>query len=258
VTRRNRVWSIAALSVAALAAAPLLSACGAGQIANTAEMVSAVPGANASTEIKTGNSAVDGELAVRNVSVEYLDTNGYPAGGTAPLAVYIVNDTPAPVTLVGATATYTIPGDDTASGRATVVLTGGPVASPTAVPAPPTTAPARPSGSGSASASVTPAPVVTTPPPAPAAGTETFQVTVPQAPSPLTQLTQANGTYLQLDKLSKPLTAGAVVHIIFTFKLANGTTWQLGDDPAQPVDAPFGPPLTPPARSPISLSPAGE
>jgi hypothetical protein len=161
------------------------------------------------------------------------------------------------VTLIGATATYTIPGDDTAAGQATVVLTGGPAASPTAVPAPPTTAPASP-GTASPIAPVTPSPVVTTPPAPPAAGSATFAVTVPQAPQPLTQLTRANGTYLQLDKLSRPLTAGAVVHLIFTFKLANGTTWQLGDDPAQPVDAPFGPPLTPAARSPIPLSPAGE
>jgi len=262
VTRRNRVWSIAALSVAALAAASLLSACGAGQIANTAEMVSAVPGANATTQINTGNQAVDGALAVRNVVVDYLNPAGYPAGGTAPLSLAIVNNTPSPVTLIGATATFTIPGDDTASGRATVVLTGGPVPSASAAPPAPSSAPASPSTStstsGSPRPSATPSPVVTTPPPPPAAGVETFQLTVPQAPNPLTQLSRANGTYLQLDKLSKPLTPGAVVHLIFTFKLANGTTWQLGDAPAEPVDAPFGPPVSPPARSPISLAPAGE
>jgi hypothetical protein len=254
VTRRNRVWSIAALTVGALASVSVLSACGAGQITATANMVSAIQGVNATATVSSDDPNWDGAtVGVRNVQV---DNNGvgYPAGGTAPLTVYIVNNTPAPLTLVGVTATFDTPGTGV-SGTATVVLTGGPQPS-----APPVLAPspaATPSGSAkpgaSASATESPSPVVTTPPPV---GNATINVTVPQAPAPLTQLTRANGTYLQLDKLSAPMSPGAIVHLVFTFKLGDDKgPLTLGDNPAQPVDAPFGPPTSPAPRVPLSLSP---
>lgn len=245
---RNRVWSIAVLTVGALVSVPVLSACGAGQVTATGRMVPAVQGVNATATITSEDPNWNGStVGVRNVQVDYNGPQGYPAGGTAPLTVYIVNGTPAPLTLTGVRAAFSTPGTDV-SGSATVVLT-----SPTtAAPAPAATSaapPVTPSGSES------PSPVVTTPPPPPPAGSATINVTVPQAPAELTQLTPANGTYLQLDKLSAPLTPGAIVHLIFTFTLGNGTTLTLGDDPAQPVDAPFGPPATPLPRSPLSLSP---
>ncbi len=259
MTRRNRVWSIAVLTVGALATAPLLSACGAGQIAATADMVSAVQGASATTTITSDDpNWNDTTIAVRDATVDYNNPAGYPAGGTAPLSVYIVNNTPAAMSLVGVAATFTTPGTD-ATGTATVVLTGGPTPSPTATVAPSSAPPSAPVPSGSAkpggSASSSPSPVVTTPPPPPPVGNATINLTIPQNPAPLTELTKANGTYLQLDKLSAPLAPGAIVHLIFTFMLGNGSTATIGEDPAQPLDVPFAPPNSPAPRAPISLSP---
>ncbi len=255
MTRRNRLWSIAALTVGALAAAPLLAACGAGQIANTAEAVPAVQGGNATAEISAPGTAYDGgTIGVRNATIVYNGSAGYPAGGTAPLSLYLFNNTPAPMTLTDVRASFNIPGGG--QGSATVVLTGGPQASaspsPSAsTPSAPANGSAAPSGSASASASPTP----TTPP---AAGASTFQLTVPPTPAELTALTQQAGSYLQLDKLSAPLAPGSVVNLVFTFKLGDGSTKVVGDDPKQPLQAPFDAPSSPAPRSALPLSPVTE
>jgi hypothetical protein len=51
---------------------------------------------------------------------------------------------------------------------------------------------------------------------------------------------------------------GSIVHLVFTFKLGNGETAVIGDEPAQPVDAPVAPPTTPGVRVPITLAPTRE
>jgi hypothetical protein len=247
VTRRIRLLSIAALTVGALATASLLSGCGAGQIATTADTKPAIQGADATLQISSPGTAYDNTtLGVRNATIVYNGINGYPAGGAAPLSLYLFNNTPAPMTLTGVKATFEQP-NSTGSGSATVVLTGGPAASPSA-PAPVQSA--VPSGSPSPTG-----PVVTTPAPV---GQANFQVVVPQSPAELLALTPENGTYLQLSQLTAPLTPGTVVHLVLTFTLGDGSTKVLGDDPNQPVDVPFGPPVTPAERSPISLSPTQE
>lgn len=249
MTRRNRLWSVAASTVAALATASLLSACGAGQISSTAVTVPAIQGTDATAMVSSDDPNWNGAtLGVRNATIVYNGPTGYPAGSAAPLALYLFNDTPAPMTLVSVQATITVPamGSGAPAASAAVVLTGSPSASPSAVPSAP--ASALPGGS----ASVTPAPVVTTPP---AVGTPTFQVVVPQSPAEITALTPAHGIYLQLVQFGEALTPGSVVHLIFTFTLGDGSTKVLGDDPKQPVDLAFGPPVTPAPRAPLSLSP---
>jgi hypothetical protein len=245
VTRRIRLVSIAALTVGALATASLLSACGAGQVSNTADTKPAIQGSDATLKISSPGTAYDGTtLGVRNATIVYNGPTGYPAGGTAPLSLYLFNATPAPMTLTGVKASFELPAGN-GSGSATVVLTGGTPASPAAP------APVEPSPSGTAS----PGPVVTTPAPV---GEASFKVVVPPMPAPPVALTPQTKTYLQLDKLTAPLAPGTVVHLVLTFVLGDGSTKVLGDDPNQPVDVPFGPPSTPLDRSPLSISPVQE
>ncbi|MFD0823806.1 hypothetical protein ACFQ0D_37020, partial [Micromonospora zhanjiangensis] len=119
MTRSIRGPRRAALAgAAATAATLLLSGCGAGQIAHTAEMAPTVPGANAQT--------TDGNYKIRNLLLAYPGEKGYPAGGNAPVEVGIYNDSHSPVTV-----------KVTVAGARSVVLSGG----------------AAPSGGASASAS---------------------------------------------------------------------------------------------------------
>src|SRR5947199_3223126 len=92
----------------------LLSGCGAGQISQTDQMIPAVPGANANSP--------HGLASVRNVMIRYNSPTGYPAGGTAPLVVYIVNNSrDKTLTLRSVLAAVKEKGDP----LGTVVLAGG-------------------------------------------------------------------------------------------------------------------------------------
>jgi copper(I)-binding protein len=75
----------AALVVGALLGAAALAGCGAGQVTQTNNQVTAVEGGNAEA----------GRIAVRNATIEFdAPAEGaavYPAGGEAPLAMTIVN-----------------------------------------------------------------------------------------------------------------------------------------------------------------------
>ncbi|WP_026930011.1 copper chaperone PCu(A)C [Glycomyces tenuis] len=79
----------AALAIAA-AAATGLSACGAGQVTQTDTKQTAIAGVNTD----------EGELSLRDLQVEY-SAEGYEAGGTAPLRLWIANNGDEPVSLVG-------------------------------------------------------------------------------------------------------------------------------------------------------------
>jgi hypothetical protein len=126
----------ALLAAVAAAAALLASGCGAGQIAATARIAPAVPGANGEAQVTDANGDSTGTVSVRNVLVVYKDPKGYPRGGTAPLDVHIFNDTSGEVTV-----TVSSPG------AASVVLTRGGTASASASPG---ASPARPGASAPA------------------------------------------------------------------------------------------------------------
>lgn len=79
----------AALAIAA-AAATGLSACGAGQVTQTDTKQSAIAGINTD----------EGDLSLRDLQVEYA-AEGYEAGGTAPLRLWIANDGDESVSLTG-------------------------------------------------------------------------------------------------------------------------------------------------------------
>ncbi|MDG4801444.1 hypothetical protein [Micromonospora sp. WMMD980] len=78
--------------LAALATAHLLlAACGAGQIAETAEKNPSIQGANLASD--------NGEYAVRVLLLPFPGVDGYPAGADAPLHAVIYNDSQRPVTV---------------------------------------------------------------------------------------------------------------------------------------------------------------
>ncbi|HEY2949917.1 MAG TPA: hypothetical protein VGJ53_16210 [Micromonosporaceae bacterium] len=130
-TRRGGLLREAALlSGVALAAALLASGCGAGQIAATANVAPAVPGANGEAQLTDASGVSAGTVSVRNVLVVYKDPKGYPKGGTAPLDVHIFNDTSGDVTV-----TVSSPA------AASVVLTGSAGASASASPGAPSAQP---------------------------------------------------------------------------------------------------------------------
>lgn len=72
----------------------VLTGCGAGQTANTAADRPTVPGIN----------VTEAGIAVRNAVVEST-TNGYPAGGNAPIRLVVVNERYEPVRLVRISST---------------------------------------------------------------------------------------------------------------------------------------------------------
>jgi copper(I)-binding protein len=209
-TRRRgaRLFAVSAL-VAGLAA---LSACSAGQITQTSDQVSAVPGAS-------GNTGPGGTIALRNALVPYNDPAGYPQGGNAPIIVRIFNSGLNPVTFVSAEA------PDSA---ASVELVGGTVATqvPTTAPPSPSIAASKsgspsPSGSASASASASPSPSAAPKP----AGPTRFAVSI--APSGYALLVPGQGAYLQLTGLTQALTPGLLVKVTFTFEDGSAATLTL-------------------------------
>jgi hypothetical protein len=253
----------AVLGAAALAAAGLLTACGTGQIAETADIVPAVPGANLNLNINGGL------LSVRDATVDYPGPQGYQPGDDAPLTIRIINGTTSPVTLTGAVATT--PAGATIGGK--VLQVGGvPSAAPSAEsPVPATRAPtptpatsgrgrsakpsvspsASPTASGSASQSASTGPV----------GSPNINVPVPAAPDGLIILSKANsgGSYLAISGLTQALRPGKSVRLVLTFTLADGSTVQMGAStvPSQQLVVPVAVPASPLPRSPLSLSPAG-
>jgi copper(I)-binding protein len=70
------------LAVAVLASALVLTGCASGQIAQTAQQVSAV---------SSGNGKI-GKIDVLNVQFDSPEGDGYPKGSSAPLQVWVSND----------------------------------------------------------------------------------------------------------------------------------------------------------------------
>ena len=81
------------LVVAVLASALALSGCASGKIAQTAQQVSAV---------SSGNGKI-GDIDVLNVQFDTPDAASYPKGGTAPLQIWVSNDSINPDTLTSIT-----------------------------------------------------------------------------------------------------------------------------------------------------------
>jgi len=203
----------AALLVLAVTTAALVSGCSSGQIAQTANIVAAVPGASVDSP--------DGRISLRDLVVSYK-AGGYAKGQSAPLAVRIFNnDNTKPLTLTAVTAD---------KGKV-LLVSAGPSSAPSTVPA----TPSRLAGSPSSSA-----PAATSPTRA-AAGGERISVLVPTGGYVV--LVPGSGEYLAVTGLTGQLLPGQSIKVTFAFD--NGTTLT--------VAVPVGPPESPLPRSPVQL-----
>jgi copper(I)-binding protein len=202
-TRRGRIRLFAGSAlVGALLA---LSACSAGQLAQTAQQQSAIAGVNGQT--------ADGRVALRNALIPFNGPQGYQQGGNAPMAVSIFNNGPNAVKLV----------DVSAQDASDVVLVGG--AGTNVVPSP--SAP-PPSPTATASPSAAPSPTTTAP-----SGQTSFSITI--ASGGYAVLTQQDGTYLQLVGLHRSLASGDTVPVVFSFDDGSSATMTLPVGPATAV-----------------------
>jgi hypothetical protein len=204
--------SLTLLAGAAAATALLASGCGAGQIAETAEMKPAVPGANAQLDVSQ-----DENIAVRNAMVAYEGIEGYKAGSDAPLEVWIFNDTESAITV-----TVTSPS------AKVVTLSGGETASPSPSASPAESASPSPDVSGSPSPSPSPEA-----PPAP----EPASIQI--AAGSFAAFSESTKQHLILSGLTEDLTPGQDVELHFDF--GNGRTLTL--------NTPVGIPLSPAPRA---------
>jgi hypothetical protein len=116
--------SITAAVIAATAAV-LLSGCGTGRFAQTAEQVAPVPGYS-ETEVINGR----GTYAVLNATLAYNGVKGYKSGDEAEVQVTLINESDAPVTVTLRSSagtvsggTVTIPPSGSASPEVTLKLT---------------------------------------------------------------------------------------------------------------------------------------
>ncbi|MBO3732127.1 hypothetical protein [Glycomyces niveus] len=231
-------WA-AALTVVGLAVA----GCGAGRSAQTSGMQTAISGVDVDA----------GAIALRDMQVDFGDTGFYPAGGQAPLRIWMDNQGDEPVFLEAVTSpaaeavllaadvlvteepgegeTSAPAGDESATptADATETPTADASETPTGDAASPTSD-ATPTGDDEASAS----------PEAPVAeimGERDFEIEL--APSSYMRLTPTTGSFLLLDGLKEDVFMGSSVEVTFVFSNGEAVT----------VDLPMGVPLEAPSRS---------
>jgi hypothetical protein len=249
VTRSNRRPLVAGgLAAATALSAALLSACSAGQIAQTANINPGVPGANAQA---------DGRLVfVRNAAVEYGGPKGYAAGADAPLSFWVFNETEEPITLAGVTATMDPDGRPVrfvqsagkgaaapcvpppASASPSLSPSPSPSASPSAVPSPSPSgsrsASASPSGSASPSASPSPSPS--------AAGSPVIKQVI--QPFSCVELSPRAAQYVQAVDLPAALGNQNAFAVTFNFTTADGQRFTVTGQKGTPLGVPVAPPLS--------------
>ncbi|SDL07224.1 hypothetical protein SAMN05216298_2582 [Glycomyces sambucus] len=203
----------AAIAIAGAAAAAL-SACSAGNETQTDMKVSAIAGVNVDA----------GDLALRDLQVEFDSAAGYAAGESAALRVWIGNEGEQEVSLTGVAvfasaedaAEAAAVGDPEPylAGTVTYVDPAAPADEPSESPSGDTE---TPSGDASESASEAPTPEEPEFEGDPA-------IDVPIAPSEYARLDQGveNGPYLLIEDLAADLPVGDTLWIVFTF--SDGST----------------------------------
>ncbi len=232
----------ASAGIIAVIAAGALAGCGAGQIAETSTIVAAVPGGSTSVAVPTGDNP-NGALLIKNVTVDYNDVDGYAAGATAPLSMWIINQSTDPLTVTAGDAqlvdptkatTLTPLGSMSLSGGTPVVqavqgVAGNPSTPPAAPPSSPAnTTPSSPSESGAPSA-------------APAAAAS---VTI--QPGTMMVLSTSAGSdvqHLQVADLKGAVVPGNTVQLTFNVTMPDGTPLQ-----STQLVAPVSPPSAPAPR----------
>jgi hypothetical protein len=198
-------------SGAAVTGALLLSGCAAGQIAETAVKSTSINGVNI--------DAPDGSVSIRNLSVPYPGTDGYPAGSSALIEVGLYNNTNEPIAVRISAAAVSDSDNETVLEAAAVVIGGSDEAEPS------------PSPEGS------PSPEATEEEQA-----DTGREAIIELPANGWALFTADSAEpLRVTGLADALTAGRSVNLVFEFS-----------DGSAPlvVPAPVNMPLTPAPRAP--------
>lgn len=246
-THRVIRLSAAAVGVAAIM---LVSACGAGQIAETAKIKPAVPGGSGSSTVPADPSqqgAVSGTVYVQNVTFDFNDPAGYAKGASAPLNVRIVNGSSSDLELTGVTARAMLSGVATDLGTLVPGSAATPAASPSGLPSP--SGPPAGSPSPGASPSAAPSEAPPTAPAAPAA----LNIKIPA--NQLVDLSRQAGQYIQVSNLPAAFKPGDVATLVFTFKDISNPSANIADIALQ---AQIGPPVVPVTRSSINIAPSGD
>ena len=222
-SRRTAGRSRVAVAALAAAGATLLAGCHAGQQAQTAEQIPTID----------GNYAQVGDLALRDVKIEYPETGSWRQGGDARVEMVVVNQARASDALVsvrsevadgaelspaaggatpsaGASEPSGSPtGTDSATGTATPSESPSETASPSGSGSPSES----PSGSESASPSASPSPTPTEETPA--------SITIPGVS--LVSF-KGEGPEIVLTGLTRLLRPGQVVPVTFVFQEAGEVT----------------------------------
>ncbi|HEX2145569.1 MAG TPA: hypothetical protein VHG10_13790 [Glycomyces sp.] len=217
----------AALAIAG-AAATALSACGAGLVTQTDTKQSAIDGVNVDK----------GDLALRDLEVEYDSSEGYAAGDDAPLRIWISNEGDEEVSLVGirsegGTVTFVSPADQAEEAmeeaRESADATGD--AGETGTP----------EGDATAEETSTPGDDAAEAPAAEEFEGEAEFEPIPIAPAGYVNLAQGDGAsdYFMIENLEEDLLFGEAVAVTFVF--SDGTEVS--------AELPIGQPLEPDERS---------
>jgi hypothetical protein len=259
--RRARLVAASA-GIVAVVAAGALAGCGAGQIAETSKIVSAVPGGSTSIAVPTEGNP-NGALLIKNVTIDYNDVNGYAAGSTAPLSMWIINQSTDPLIVTAGDAQLVDPTKATTlTPIGSMSLSGGSpdVQAVQGVAGNASSAPAAPSASAAPSEST-----------APSGGpSESGAPSISPAPSAAASITVQPGTmmalstsagsgvqHLEVTDLKGAVVPGNTVQLTFNVTKQDGTPLQSTQvvAPVSPPSAP-GPRVTdsgfPPSPSPTS------
>ena len=226
-SRRTAGRSRVAVAALAAAGATLLAGCHAGQQAQTAEQIPTID----------GNYAQVGDLALRDVKIEYPETGSWRQGGDARVEMVVVNQArasdalvsvrsevadgaelsaapagPAAPTAAGAPEPSGTPaGTDSPTGTATPSGSESPSGSPSGTESPSGTATGTPSGTATASPSPSPTPAEET----------ASSIAIPGA---TLVAFKGEGPEVLLTGLTRRLRPGQVVPITFVFQEAGEVT----------------------------------
>jgi copper(I)-binding protein len=202
ISTASTVRRAAAIAVAG-AAATALSACGAGLETQTDQKQSAIAGVNID----------DGDLALRDLQVEFDSAEGYTSGDDAALRVWIGNEGDQEISLIGV---------ESEAGTVTLVS-----ADAEATPTEPATTPAEDETTAgedaTADAEATSTPTGDATSEAPTAEADPFDgetsFEIPIAPADYVRLDQSveGGDYLLLENLGEELVSGQTITVTFFF-----------------------------------------
>jgi len=249
IAGRHRIVRLgaAAAGIAAILAVAPLAGCSAGQVSETASIVSAVPGGSSSVPVPTTENP-NGALLINNVTVDYNGTAGYAVGSTAALSMWFTNQSTVPVTVTVAgaqlinaanTRDVTQLGSMSLSGGTPDIQSANSIPSnpPTSNATPvPTSAPSTPSGPAGASPSGSPSVSV---------GPSSVTID-PGMIAILSTSAGPDAQHVQITSLQQPVMPGDTVAL--TFNVTSNNT----EPQSTRIVAPVAPPASPAPRASAS------